>query len=82
MVTVFFIFPARGQCFCLPSFMSCATTGCNIIDHVKTQTPYALCFAGASMVLYVIAGFLLCVPIKQAPADRIGPPGPVFPFYV
>lgn len=41
------------------TIMSCATTGCNIIDHVKTQAPYVLCFAGASMVLYVIAGFLL-----------------------
>ena len=59
MVTVFFIFPARGQCFCLPSFMSCATTGCNIIDHVKTQMPYVCCFAGASMILYVIFGFIM-----------------------
>lgn len=81
MVTVFF-YISRQRPVLLPSFMSCATTGCNIIDHVKTQAPYVLCFAGASMVLYVIAGFLLCVPIKQAPADRIGPPGPVFPFYV
>ena len=23
------------------TIMSCATTGCNIIDHVKTQLPYA-----------------------------------------
>lgn len=41
------------------TIMSCATTGCNIIDHVKTQAPYVLCFAGVSMVLYVIAGFIL-----------------------
>ena len=50
---------SRQRPVLLPSFMSCATTGCNIIDHVKTQAPYVLCFAGASMVLYVIAGFLL-----------------------
>ena len=41
------------------TIMSCATTGCNIIDHVKTQMPYVLCFAGASLVLYVVAGFLM-----------------------
>ncbi len=41
------------------TIMSCATTGCNIIDHVKTQMPYVLCFAGASLVLYVIVGFVM-----------------------
>lgn len=41
------------------TIMSCATTGCNIIDHVKTQMPYVLSFAGVSMVLYVIAGFVM-----------------------
>ena len=41
------------------TIMSCATTGCNIIDHVKTQMPYVCCFAGVSMILYVIFGFIL-----------------------
>ena len=41
------------------TIMSCATTGCNIIDHVKTQMPYVCCFAGISMVLYVILGFFM-----------------------
>ena len=41
------------------TIMSCATTGCNIIDHVKTQMPYVCGFAAVSMVLYVVAGFVL-----------------------
>lgn len=39
--------------------MSCATSGCDIIDHVKTQLPYVLISAGASLVLYLILGFIL-----------------------
>lgn len=41
------------------TIMSCATTGCNIIDHVKTQMPYVCAFAVASIVLYGIFGFIL-----------------------
>ncbi len=41
------------------TIMSCATTGCNIIDHVKTQIPYVASFAVISMVLYVIVGFVM-----------------------
>ena len=41
------------------TIMSCATTGCNIIDHVKTQMPYVLSFAAVSMVLYVFLGFVM-----------------------
>lgn len=41
------------------TIMTCATTGCNIMDHVKTQAPYCLVFALISMVLYVLAGFVL-----------------------
>lgn len=41
------------------TIMSCATTGCNIIDHVKTQIPYCGIFAGASIVLYLIIGLLI-----------------------
>lgn len=41
------------------TIMSCATTGCNIMDHVKTQLPYAICFAVASVILYVVCGMVL-----------------------
>ncbi len=41
------------------TIMSCATTGCNIIDHVKTQLPYAAGFAAISMALYAVLGFIL-----------------------
>jgi len=39
--------------------MSCATSGCDIIDHVKTQLPYVLISAGAALVLYLVLGFIL-----------------------
>lgn len=41
------------------TIMSCATSGCNIMDHIKTQMPYVLGFACVSMVLYVICGFIM-----------------------
>ena len=41
------------------SIMSCATTGCDIIDHVKTQMPYVLIFAVISLVLYAVLGFVM-----------------------
>ena len=41
------------------TIMSCATTGCDIIDHVKTQMPYVLVFAAISLVLYVVLGFVM-----------------------
>lgn len=41
------------------TIMSCATTGCDIIDHVKTQTPYVLIFAVISLVLYAVLGFVM-----------------------
>lgn len=41
------------------TIMSCATTGCNIMDHVKTQLPYAMCFAAASIILYVVCGMVM-----------------------
>lgn len=40
------------------TIMSCATTGCNIIDHVKTQIPYVGIFAGLTVVFYLVAGFI------------------------
>ena len=41
------------------TIMTCATTGCDIIDHVKTQMPYTLSMAVISFVLYVIFGFVM-----------------------
>ena len=41
------------------TIMSCSTTGCDIIDHVKTQTPYCVAVAVASILLYVVFGFIL-----------------------
>lgn len=41
------------------TIMSCATSGCDIIDHVKTQIPYVLGFAGVSMLLYIVLGFVM-----------------------
>ena len=41
------------------TIMTCATTGCDIIDHVKTQFPYCAGMAVISFVLYVIFGFIM-----------------------
>ena len=41
------------------TIMTCSTTGCDIIDHVKTQAPYCICVAVASFLLYVVFGFVL-----------------------
>lgn len=41
------------------TIMSCSVTGCDIIDHVKTQLPYVTTVAAASVVLYVVLGLLL-----------------------
>ena len=41
------------------TIMTCSTTGCDIIDHVKTQAPYCISIAIISFVLYVIFGFIL-----------------------
>lgn len=41
------------------TIMTCSTTGCDIIDHIKTQAPYCICLAAVSFVLYVIFGFVL-----------------------
>ncbi|MGI6424471.1 MAG: Na+/H+ antiporter NhaC family protein [Tepidanaerobacteraceae bacterium] len=39
--------------------MSCATTGCDVMDHIKTQLPYVLVFAVIATILYVITGFIM-----------------------
>ena len=41
------------------TIMTCSTTGCNIIDHVKTQMPYCIGIAAISFVMYVIFGFVI-----------------------
>ena len=41
------------------TIMTCATTGCDIIDHVKTQTPYCVALAVVSFVLYAVLGFVM-----------------------
>ena len=37
--------------------LSSVGAGCNHIDHVKTQLPYALTVAAAALVGYLVAGF-------------------------
>ena len=41
------------------TIMTCSTTGCDIIDHVKTQMPYCIAMAVVSFVLYVVFGFVM-----------------------
>ncbi len=41
------------------TIISSAAAGCDVIDHVKTQLPYALLTGGISLVLYVIFGWVL-----------------------
>ena len=41
------------------TIMTCSTTGCDIIDHVKTQAPYCIAMAVISFVMYVIFGFVM-----------------------
>lgn len=40
------------------TIMSCSSTGCDVVSHVKTQLPYSLLFAGLACVLYLIIGFV------------------------
>ena len=41
------------------TIMSCSSTGCDVVSHVRTQLPYSLCFAALACVLYLILGILL-----------------------
>ncbi len=41
------------------TIMTCSTTGCDIIDHVKTQAPYCIGIAVVSFILYLIFGFVM-----------------------
>ena len=52
------------------TIMASAGAGCNHVDHVSTQLPYAITVAAVSFVMYLVAGFLpyawLCLPIGAA----------------
>ncbi len=41
------------------TIMSCASTGCDPVDHVKSQLPYCLIAAAITLVLYLIFGLAL-----------------------
>lgn len=41
------------------TIMTCSTTGCDIIDHIKTQLPYVCSIAVISFVLYLVLGFVM-----------------------
>lgn len=41
------------------TIMTCSTTGCDIIDHIKTQAPYCIAIAAVSFVMYIIFGFVM-----------------------
>ena len=41
------------------TIMTCSTTGCDIIDHIKTQFPYVAGLAVASFILYIVFGFVM-----------------------
>ena len=40
------------------TLMSAMSTGCDLIDHVKTQMPYAILYASIATALYLITGFI------------------------
>ena len=39
--------------------VSAIASGCDLLEHVKTQLPYALVGGGIALVLYVIVGAVL-----------------------
>lgn len=41
------------------TIMACSSSECDVVSHVKTQLPYSLCFAGVTIVLYLVLGFVL-----------------------
>lgn len=41
------------------TIMSCSSTGCDVVSHVRTQLPYSLCFAAGACILYLVLGILL-----------------------
>lgn len=41
------------------TILTCASTGCDIPDHIKTQLPYGLFAAALTVVIYFILGLIL-----------------------
>lgn len=41
------------------TIMSCSTSGCDVMDHIRSQLPYTLVFAGISIILYIVAGIII-----------------------
>ncbi len=41
------------------AILSCSTSGCDLMDHITSQLPYAFAIAALTMALYLPAGFLL-----------------------
>lgn len=41
------------------AILSCSTSGCDLMDHVTTQLPYALLSAALTVVMYLIVGFIV-----------------------
>jgi Na+/H+ antiporter NhaC len=41
------------------SIISSMSAACDHVDHINTQTPYALLVAGVAFVGYIIAGLLV-----------------------
>jgi len=39
--------------------MSSATTNCDPMKHIKTQLPYCLAFAAATVILYLVLGIMM-----------------------
>lgn len=39
--------------------LSSVASGCDVLDHVETQLPYALVAGGGAFILYFIAGFFI-----------------------
>lgn len=39
------------------TIMSCTTTGCDVMDHIRTQLPYVMSYAVLALLGYLILGF-------------------------
>ena len=51
-----------GDCASMISdntILTCSTTKCDVMDHVKTQMPYALANAAVSAALFVVLGLIM-----------------------
>lgn len=39
--------------------VSAIASGCDLLEHVRTQLPYALVAGGITLILYIVAGFIM-----------------------